>query len=150
MIRAEQHEDSPDNNVLTHDSCIGGLFWGQLYRLHSRSDESKVYFKDRVALALSLFEDYDVSNDWQAYGILSENLFKAGDEVNDKAARILFLHEWRKSHLDGAPAKPGDDRSGDVMLKILDKMSDGEKVSDDADTTKSEITNRIISMAAQL
>jgi tetratricopeptide (TPR) repeat protein len=132
LIYAEKNEHSPDSNALTYDSYIGGLFLGQLYQLHSRSDESKVYFKDRVALAMSLLEDYDVSNDWQAYDILSETLFKAGDEVNGKAARILFLHEWRKSHIDNA--KPGDDPMDPVT-----ELSDEAEVSNGADTSKSEI-----------
>jgi hypothetical protein len=120
LIYAEKNEHSPDNNALTYDNYIGGLFLGQLYRLHSRLDKSKVYFKDRIALAMSLLEDYDVSNDWQAYDILSETLFKAGDEVNGIAARILFLHEWRKSQTDDAAAESSGDPSNDAIDNNLD------------------------------
>jgi hypothetical protein len=60
LISAEKNEHSQDNNVLTYDSYFGGSYVGQLYRLHSRSEESKIYFEHLVALAMSLLEDYDV------------------------------------------------------------------------------------------
>ncbi len=134
LIYAEKNEHAPDNNTLTYDNYIAGLFLGQLYRLHNRSDESKVYFKDRVALAMSLLEDFDASNDWQAYDILSETLFKAGDEINGRAARILFLHEWRKSQTDDAASEASGDPSSDVIDKNLEEA----KVPDDSDTNKLE------------
>lgn len=121
LIYAEKNEHSPDTNALTYDNYVGGLFLGQLYRLHNRLDESKVYFKDRVALAMSLLEDGDVSNDWQAYDILSETMFKAGDEVNGKAARIVFLHEWRKSQAVDTTAQLSGDMSSDAIGTKLDK-----------------------------
>jgi tetratricopeptide (TPR) repeat protein len=134
LVYAEKNEHSPDSNALTYDNYIAGLFLGQLYRLQNKLEESKVYFKDRVALAMSLLEDDDVSNDWQAYDILSETMFKAGDEVNGKAARIIFLHEWRKSQTDDtAIPSVGDVKNDAIGNKLEETM-----ISDGGDTTRLE------------
>lgn len=136
LICMEKNEHSLDSNALTYGNFIAGLFLGQFYRLHNRLDESKIYFKDRVTLAMSLLEDDDVSNDWQAYDILSETMFKAGDDINGKAARIMFLHEWKKSQIDGTTTQTG----GDVTSDAIDNNANEGEISNEAKANDGETT----------
>jgi hypothetical protein len=83
---------------------------------------------------MSLLEDYDVSNDWQTYDILSKTLLKAGDEVNGRATRILFLYEWRKSHIDDTAAESSGNLNSDPIGDNLDET----KISGEVNTTNFE------------
>jgi hypothetical protein len=139
LIELEKNEHSPQTHGLTYENYTGGLYLGLLYRLHNRSYEAKDYFKDRVALAMSFLEDDDIYNDWQAYDILSETLFKAGDRANGRAARILFLHEWRKLQGDddldsiAGPTKNERVKATSAASAVnLDVTS--QEISGDADT----------------
>jgi tetratricopeptide (TPR) repeat protein len=86
LKRMETSEHLSDANALSPTRYYVGLFLGCLKLLQNKPDEARPYFKDRIALAMTLLEDGDVSNDIQAWEILTNTLFVSGDEVNAKAA----------------------------------------------------------------
>ena len=68
------------------------FYWDYIIALSVKATKSHEYFKDRVALAMTLLDDDDAENDWNAWEILTNTLFKAGDFENGAAsAGPLFL-----------------------------------------------------------
>ena len=94
LIKLENGEHPLDPNSTT--GYRKGLLLGLLYRLQGQDDKSRPFFRDRIALAMTLLEDDDLSNDYSAWEILQDTLVKAGDFENSAACATLFLIEMRR------------------------------------------------------
>lgn len=96
LIKLEKEERDPDNKVMSDVRSMYGLILGFYYKLIGEHDKAQSLFKDRVELAMTLLDDDDADNDFQAWEILSYTLFKAGDLENGRAATAIWYKELRK------------------------------------------------------
>jgi tetratricopeptide (TPR) repeat protein len=144
LKRMENREHLVDVKALSPTRYHAGLFLGHLNLLQDKPDEARPYFKDRVALAINLLEDDDVSNDQQAWEILAYTLFHYGDDVNGQVAlSILHVPRYDEVVIDAevkdvkVPA-PAEDRGVTVPL-----ANGGELEAAEAGFKETEKTNEV-------
>jgi hypothetical protein len=80
------------------------------YRLAGQDKEAHPLFRDRLKLRVSLLEDHDADNDYQAWEILARTFLKAGEKENTVAAISVWDFELRKQ-LEKLGADSEDDET---------------------------------------
>jgi hypothetical protein len=132
--------------------------------MQEKPDEARPYFKDRIALAMNLLEDDDISNDIQAWEILAFTLLQSGDLVNGAAA-LAITHAPRYdvytvgSYTNEMPSAPVEDNwsivppiNGEEKPAIDNEIKEAENppeygnlslVADQVDASTLEVSNTI-------
>jgi tetratricopeptide (TPR) repeat protein len=96
LIQMEKDDHSKETGALSVMRPYAGLELGKFYKLRGQDEKARPFFKERVALGMSLLEDEDAYNDYQGWGILWLTFFKAGEKDDGIAAAALWCDDLKK------------------------------------------------------
>jgi tetratricopeptide (TPR) repeat protein len=135
LIQLEKDEHPLDANSIT--GYLNGLLLGLVYRLKGEEDKARPFFRERIALAMTLLDDDDISNDYSAWEILRDTLTKAGEFESGAACAGLFLIEIKR-------LVAGDTEHADTLSEAAEEPDtdkpDSQEASDNTPPSAEEAT----------